>query len=117
MGEMEESIIETEETYRRKPNLKQRLQIRWVNALEYMKHPIHILELKIERALKELPPMGVTAHTRYDGETEYLFVQNYNDTPVDILNLKGEYVNMETQERISATDIEAFGVRILKKER
>ena len=52
MGEMEESIIETEETYRRKPNLKQRLQIRWVNALEYMKHPIHILELKIERAGK-----------------------------------------------------------------
>ena len=52
MGEMEESIIETEEIYRRKPNLKQRLQIRWVNALEYMKHPIHILELKIERAGK-----------------------------------------------------------------
>ena len=52
MGEMEESIIETEEIYRRKPNLKQRLQIRWVNALEYMKHPIHILELKIERSGK-----------------------------------------------------------------
>lgn len=52
MGEMEESIIDTEEIYRRKPNLKQRLQIRWVNALEYMKHPIHILELKIERAGK-----------------------------------------------------------------
>lgn len=52
MGEMEESIIETEEIYRRKPNLKQRLQIRWVNGLEYMKQPIHILELKIERAGK-----------------------------------------------------------------
>ena len=52
MGEMEESIIETEEIYRRKPNLKQRLQIRWVNGLEYMKHPIHVLELKIERAGK-----------------------------------------------------------------
>ena len=52
MGEMEESIIETEEIYRRKPNLKQRLQMRWVNGLEYMKHPIHILELKIERSGK-----------------------------------------------------------------
>lgn len=52
MGEMEESIIETEEIYRRKPNLKQRLQIRWVNGLEYMKHPIQVLELKIERAGK-----------------------------------------------------------------
>lgn len=52
MGEMEESKIETEEMYRRKANLKQELQIRWVNGLEYMKHPVHILELKIERAGK-----------------------------------------------------------------
>lgn len=52
MGETEESILETEEIYRRKPNLKQRLQIRWVNGLEYRKHPIHVLELKIERSGK-----------------------------------------------------------------
>lgn len=43
---------ETEENYRRKPNWKQRLQIRWANGLEYRKHPIHVLELKIERAGK-----------------------------------------------------------------
>lgn len=52
MGEMEESVIETEEIYRRKPNVKQNLQIRWVNGLEYMKQPVHILELNIERAGK-----------------------------------------------------------------
>lgn len=52
MGEMEESIIEEEEIYRRKQNRKQRLLIRWVNGLEYMKQPIHILELKIEKAGK-----------------------------------------------------------------
>lgn len=52
MGETGESILEKEEIYRRKPNLKQRLQIRWVNGLEYRKHPIHVLELKIERAGK-----------------------------------------------------------------
>lgn len=52
MGETEESILEKEEIYRRKPNLKQRLQIRWVNGLEYRKQPIHVLELKIERAGK-----------------------------------------------------------------
>lgn len=52
MGETEERILEKEEIYRRKPNLKQRLQIRWVNGLEYRKHPIHVLELKIERAGK-----------------------------------------------------------------
>lgn len=52
MGEMEEKILEKEEIYRRKPNLKQKLQIRWVNGLEYRKNPIHVLELKIERSGK-----------------------------------------------------------------
>lgn len=53
MGEMGESVLEREEIYRRKPNLKQKLHIRWVNVLEYRKHPIHVLELKIERGGKK----------------------------------------------------------------
>lgn len=32
--------------------MKQKLQIRWVNGLEYKKHPLHVLELKIERSGK-----------------------------------------------------------------
>ena len=52
MGEMEEKILKKEEIYRRKPNLKQELKIRWVNGLEYKKNPLHILELKIERTGK-----------------------------------------------------------------
>lgn len=52
MGEMEERVLEKEEIYRRKPKLKQKLQIRWVNGLEYKKHPIHVLELKTERSGK-----------------------------------------------------------------
>ncbi len=52
MGEMGEKLLEKEEIYRRKPNLKQKLQIRWVNGIEYKKNPIHVLELKIERAGK-----------------------------------------------------------------
>lgn len=52
MGEMWERVLEKEEIYRRKPKLKQKLQIRWVNGLEYKKHPIHVLELKIERTGK-----------------------------------------------------------------
>lgn len=52
MGEMGERILEKEEIYRRKPKLKQKLQMRWVNGLEYKKQPIHVLELKIERAGK-----------------------------------------------------------------
>lgn len=53
MGEMAERVLEKEEIYRRKPKLKQKLQMRWVNGLEYKKHPIHVLELKIERSGKQ----------------------------------------------------------------
>ena len=49
MGEACESIIEKEEIYQRKPNRKQQLKINWVNGIEYKKHPVHVLELKIER--------------------------------------------------------------------
>lgn len=49
MGEIEGCVIEKEETYQRKPNRKQKLKINWVNGIEYKKHPIHVLELKIER--------------------------------------------------------------------
>ena len=52
MGEAAERVLEKEEIYRRKPKLKQKLQMRWVNGLEYKKHPIHVLELKIERSGK-----------------------------------------------------------------
>ncbi len=52
MGEMAERVLEKEEIYRRKPKLKQKLQMRWVNGLEYKKQPIHVLELKIERSGK-----------------------------------------------------------------
>lgn len=52
MGEQGEKLLEKEEIYRRKPNLKQKLQMRWVNGIVYKKKPIHVLELKIERAAK-----------------------------------------------------------------
>ena len=53
MGEMGERVLEREEIYRRKPNLKQKLHMRWVNGLEYRRHPIHVLELKIEKEGKK----------------------------------------------------------------
>lgn len=49
IGEAGESILEKEEIYKRKPNQKQKLKINWVNGIEYKKHPVHVLELKIER--------------------------------------------------------------------
>lgn len=52
MGEAEEKQLEKEEIYRRKPTLKQKLEIKWVNGIEYRNHPIHVLELKEERAGK-----------------------------------------------------------------
>ena len=53
MGEACESVIEKEEIYQRKPNRKQKLKINWVNGIEYKKHPVHVLELKIEREGKK----------------------------------------------------------------
>lgn len=52
MGEMGEKVFEKEEIYRRKPNLKQKLQMHWANGIEYKKNPIHVLELQIERTGK-----------------------------------------------------------------
>lgn len=52
IGERSEKVLEKEEIYRRKPRLKQKLQINWANGIEYQKHPVHVLELKIERSGK-----------------------------------------------------------------
>lgn len=74
-----------------------------------------LAELCIEGALAKEAPEGVTAHRRYDGDIEYLFVQNYNEYPVENISLNGEYADMESGEKASAVTLSAFDVRILKK--
>lgn len=73
-------------------------------------------ELEISPTIPCLPMQGVTAHKRTDGETDYLFVENYNAERVEI-ELGDEYINMVTGERVSKVDIDAYSVVIVKKEK
>ncbi len=74
-----------------------------------------ISELGISPALPEETPMGVVAHKRRDGDTEYLFVQNYGDSN-EAVALDGAYEDMESGESLTKMEISAYGVRILKKQ-
>ena len=72
-------------------------------------------ELDIHGPIKAALPELVTAHQRQDGDDFYLFVQNYSDKPVESIALEGEYVNMETGDKVNSTDLDAFDVKIFKK--
>lgn len=71
-------------------------------------------ECGIEGNLSELP-YGVTAHSRYDGNIRYLFVENYNDAEVTV-NIGKEKLNLETDKPESGRiSIPAYGIRIFKE--
>lgn len=86
-------------------------------------------EEAIERILKEekiagvIPapayglPCGVSAHMRTDGETEYLFVENYSDDEVKNIELGGTYTDTETGETKTSVDLSAYDGCVLKRER
>jgi beta-galactosidase GanA len=73
-------------------------------------------ELRIARAVPEKMPNDVSAHKRYDGDTTYLFVENYSDKRVADIRLDGTYVDMLTGESCTRVDMEAFHTRIFKKQ-
>jgi beta-galactosidase len=72
-------------------------------------------QLCIASALPEKQPEGVVAHIREDGETRYLFLQNFRDEAVANIKLDGTYRNMETGEIASVAQLGAFDVKIFKK--
>ena len=53
-------------------------------------------------------PHGVTAHSRTDGETTYVFVENYSDKDTVTVPLRGEMVNMLTGERVSECTVKSY---------
>jgi beta-galactosidase len=58
---------------------------------------------------------GVSAHKRTDGETEYLFVENYNPTPREV-TLLAPATDMESGEKCEGTiKLDGYGVRIFKQ--
>ncbi len=60
---------------------------------------------------------GVTAHKRTDGETEYLFVENYNSTPRKV-TLLSPSTDMESGEKCEGSvTVDGYGVRIFKVRR
>lgn len=60
-------------------------------------------------------PQGVTAHARTNGETEYLFVENYTNAVSGEIALKKPYEDMETGEIVTSVNLPRYGVRILKR--
>jgi len=72
-------------------------------------------ELGLERAVPEKMPKDVSAHKRFDGETTYLFVENYSDAPVSDIRLDGVYTDMLTGEKCDAVSLDPFHTRIFKK--
>lgn len=59
---------------------------------------------------------GVTAHKRTDGETEYLFVENYSDKAVNNVKLGGIYTDMETGVSCDCVSLEKYSAVVLKRE-
>lgn len=64
--------------------------------------------------LPELP-CGVTAHARYDGDTRYLFVENYNEHAVEV-DVGAQKYNLETGETESGVvQLPPFGVKVYQE--
>ncbi len=62
-------------------------------------------------------PLGTSAHSRTDGETEYVFVGNYTKTE-KVLYPQAEYINFETRESIGKKmTLGPYGSVILKRKK
>ena len=72
-------------------------------------------DLGLKGAIETALPDGVTAHTRTDGKTTYLFVENYSDNEVCAINLGVEYQDMLTGKMVDKVSLGAYGIAILKK--
>lgn len=72
-------------------------------------------KLSLLRALPVDLPEGVTAQLRTDGEHKYIFVMNFNATPVSVPLDGGSYTGMIREAPISGSlDLDGYGVEILR---
>ncbi len=72
-------------------------------------------QLALMRALPVDLPEGVTAQVRSDGETRYIFVMNFNPSPVKVSLGKETYQSLISGDTLpGALALEAYGVDILK---
>ena len=62
-------------------------------------------------------PAGVSVQTRTNGDTDYIFVMNFNDEPQSI-ELDSSYVDLLTDQTVDATvTLERYGVMVLRAKR
>ena len=57
---------------------------------------------------------GVTAHSRTDGETKYIFVENYSPDKCATVELKEKMKNMLSGEIIEKAELEPYGFAVLR---
>ncbi len=73
-------------------------------------------DLKIEGAIPERQNPYITAHKRTDGDTEYLFVENYGEKEEKEVNLGAEYIDFESGEPTNCITLNGYGVKIFKRQ-
>ena len=59
-------------------------------------------------------PHGVTAHSRSDGETRYVFVENYSPVTTATVRLRGEMENMLTGEKAAECTLKPYSFAIFR---
>jgi beta-galactosidase len=75
-------------------------------------------KLNLLRALPADLPEGVTAQMRTNGADRFIFLMNFNSSPVTIVLGEQEYTNLVTSQPVtSELTLAAFGVEILLKEK
>ncbi len=76
-------------------------------------------EMGIKGAIPAQDNPLVTAHKRTDGNSEYLFVENYSDKEVKNILLGGKYIYMDRacDKEVEAIDLPPYGIAILKNDK
>ncbi len=82
----------------------------WADMLDLL-----VKELGLPEAIPTPLPDMVSAHMREDGDTKYLFVENYSGNEIKDLALGKLWKNMETGEVSDRVDLDKFDVKIFKK--
>lgn len=73
-------------------------------------------ELEIKGAIPCTNNELLTAHKRFNGKNEYLFVENYSNHNEKNIKLYGQYIDLQTNKKTKKIDLAPYGVKILKRE-
>jgi beta-galactosidase len=75
-----------------------------------------IADLDLERGLKLDLPAGTTAHVRTDGDSDYVFVQNYTEHEKQVQLDSPSYTDVLSGEAVEASlDLQPYDIRVLRR--